>query len=128
MGLVGSGAMVGPEVKLVFGSSDLARIELTAPDPIRRASPALIKHVTLSLRNVEHGRDWIIDFIVTIPPCAADISHLRLAATDPPPRYLNVEFRLRFLGGLQRLSEPSQCGIPHTSCGEITEAKVAVLE
>jgi hypothetical protein len=114
-------------LKSVFGSSDLARIELAPPDPICRVSPTLIKHVTLSLRNIEHGRDKITDFIVTIPPCAADISYLRLAATDPPPRYLNVGFRLRFMGGLQRLSEPSQCGIPHTAHGKITEVKVAVL-
>jgi hypothetical protein len=50
-----------------------------------------------------------------------------LAATDPSPRYLNVGFRLGFMGGLQRLSEPSQCGIPHTAHGKITEVKIAVL-
>jgi len=32
------------------------------------------------------------------------------------------------MGGSQRLSEPSQCGIPHTAHGMITEAPIAVPE
>ena len=32
------------------------------------------------------------------------------------------------MGGSQRLSEPSQCGIPHTTHGKITEAPIAVPE
>jgi len=32
------------------------------------------------------------------------------------------------MGGSQRLSEPSQCGIPHTSYGKITEAVITVPE
>jgi hypothetical protein len=38
-----------------------------------------------------------------------------------------VGFHLRFIGGLQRISEPSQCGIPHTAHGKITEAPIAVF-
>src|SRR5215470_16468636 len=63
MGVAGSGSTIRSKSKLAFGSSDLARIELTAPDPVCRVSAALIKHVTLSLRNIEHGRDRITDFI-----------------------------------------------------------------
>jgi hypothetical protein len=55
--LVGSGLTIGPELELAFGSSDLARIELTAPGPVCRLSAALIKQVMLSLRNIENGRD-----------------------------------------------------------------------
>jgi hypothetical protein len=99
----------------------MARIELTAPDLICRVSAAMIRHVKLSLRNIENGRNGITDFIIVIPPCAADISWLRLPATDPPPRYLNVVFHLQVKGGLQRLSEPSQCGFPHRAHGKVTE-------
>src|SRR5215510_14246888 len=102
MGLVGSGPTVGPELRLAFGSSDLARIELTAPGPVCRVSAALIKQLMLSLRNIEHGRDRIIDFIVKIPPYTANISQSRLA-------------------GVRAAATLSQCGIPPTVPGKITE-------
>src|SRR5262247_1375243 len=102
MGVVGSGPTIGPELELAFGSSDLARIELTAPGPVCRVSAALIKHVILSLRNIEHGRDRIIDFIVNIPPYAANISRPRLA-------------------GVRAGATLSRCGIPPTVPGKITE-------
>src|SRR5215467_11974094 len=102
MGLVGSGLTVGTELELAFGSSDLARIELTAPGLVCRVSAALIKQVMLSLRNIEHGRDRIIDFMVKIPPYAANISQPRLV-------------------GVRAVATLSQCGIPPTVPGKITE-------
>src|SRR5215510_2024650 len=102
MGLVGSGPTVGPELGLAFGSSDLARIELTAPGPVCRVSAALIKQVMLSLRHIEHGRGRIIDFIVKIPPYAAHISQPRVA-------------------GVRAAATLSQCGIPPVIHGRITE-------
>src|SRR5262249_47089005 len=102
MGLVGSGPTAGPELESAFGSSDLARIELTAPGPVCRLSAALIKQVMLSLRNIEHGRDRIIDFIVKIPPYAAHISQLRPV-------------------GVRAAATLSQCGIPPMIHGRITE-------
>src|SRR5215470_10691018 len=102
MGLVGSGLTVGTELEFAFGSSDLARIELTAPGPVCRVIAALIKQIMLSLRNIEHGRDRIIDFIVKIPPYAPNISQPRLA-------------------GVRAAATLSQCGVPPTAPGKITE-------
>jgi hypothetical protein len=74
MDLVGLGATIGPDLKLAFGSGAMARIELTEPDLICSVSAAMIRNVKLSLRNIENGRNGITDFIIVIPPCAADIS------------------------------------------------------
>src|SRR5215510_16270943 len=112
---------IGAEFNSVAGSSDLARIELAAPEPICRLSAEMIRQVRLSLTDIENGRNWIIDFIISNSSSGRDISHLRLPPTDTPPRYPIVGFRLRLMGGLQRASESYQCGFPHTVHGRITE-------
>src|SRR5262245_17972323 len=112
--VAGSRTTIGAEFNSVAGSSDLARIDLAAPEPICRLSAEMISQVRLSLTDIENGRNWITDFIISNSSSGRDISHLRLPSTDAPPRHPIVGFRLRYMGGLQRSSESYQCGFPHT--------------